>query len=70
MVATSNKHSYVKNFMDALSIILLRIIDTFPKPIYLYQELNNILKPVKANLCIRKIRRMQVDPPFDIRMAY
>jgi len=62
--ATSNKHSYVKYFIDALSILLLRVSYTFPKPVYISQELNNVPKPVKANLCIPKIRRMQIDPPF------
>ena len=69
MVATSNKHTYVKYFMDALSILLLRIRYTFPKPVNISQKSTILHKTYKVNRCMEKKNHIQTDPPFDIRLT-
>ena len=68
MVATVNSHSYVK-FMDALSILLLRISYTFPKPVNRSQKSIILPKTYKVNRCMEKKNYIQTDPPVDIRLT-
>ena len=67
--ATSNKQTYVKYFMDAVAILLLRISYNFPKPVNISQKSIILHKTYKVNHSMEKKNHILTDPPFDIRLT-